>query len=117
MVSLETFREVALSYPETTEDKHFDKISFRIKKKIFGTYDSKNNQACLKLSLIDQDLYALIDKNTIYAVPIAWGKQGWSIIKLNKIPVEIFIEIVQSAYCHVAPAKFAKNFLNQENRS
>lgn len=117
MVSLETFREIALSYPETTEDTHFDKISFHIKKKIFGTYDSKNNQACLKLPLIDQDLYTLIDKNTIYPVPNAWGKQGWTIVKLNNIPVEIFKQIVQSAYCQVAPVKFAKHYLNQENRT
>ncbi|MGN0004208.1 MAG: MmcQ/YjbR family DNA-binding protein [Sphingobacterium composti] len=114
MVSLDTFREIALSCPEATEDTHFDKISFRIKKKIFGTYDSQNNQACFKLSLVDQDLYSLIDKKSIYAVPNSWGKQGWTITDLNQIPLEIFREVVQSAYCQVAPQKLANQYFNQE---
>ena len=42
MVSIDTFRKLALSFPEATEEPHFEKTSFRVKKKIFATYDDKN---------------------------------------------------------------------------
>lgn len=111
MVSIEAFRKLALAYPETSEDTHFDKISFRVKKKIFGTYDATNKQACLKLSLVDQDLFSLIYKGIIYPVPNTWGRQGWTFVRLNKIKAEVFREILRSAYCHVAPQKLSKNYM------
>ncbi len=115
MVNLEKFRKIALAYPEVMEDTHFDKISFRVKKKIFATYNPKNNQASVKLSLSDQDLYALIDKNTIYAVPNAWGRQGWTIVELSTIKEEIITAIIRSAYCQVAPPELANSYLDQKN--
>ncbi|MBD1430419.1 MmcQ/YjbR family DNA-binding protein [Sphingobacterium litopenaei] len=114
MVNLETFRKIALAYPEAMEDTHFDKISFRVKKKIFATYNPKNNQASVKLSLSDQDLYALIDKNIIYPVPNAWGRQGWTIVELNTIKEEIITAIVRSAYCQVAPPKLVNTYLSKK---
>lgn len=38
MITLDTLRHLALSLPETTEEPHFEKTSFRVKKKIFA-YD------------------------------------------------------------------------------
>ena len=38
MVSVETFRQMALSLKDATEEPHFDKASFRANKKIFATY-------------------------------------------------------------------------------
>lgn len=59
MVSIDTFRKLALSYPEVTEEPHFEKTSFRVKKKIFATYDALKKRACIKLSEIDQDIFSL----------------------------------------------------------
>lgn len=41
MVSIDTLRKLALSFPEVTEEPHFEKTSFRVKKKIFATYDGR----------------------------------------------------------------------------
>jgi len=46
MVSIETFRQLALSFPDAEELPHLEKASFRIRKKIFATLDVKNNRAC-----------------------------------------------------------------------
>ncbi len=62
MVDLKTFRKIALSFPETTEQSHFEKLSFLVGKKIFATLDIKNNLACIKLSEIDQDVFSLVDR-------------------------------------------------------
>lgn len=107
MVSIDTFRELALSLPEVTEEPHFEKTSFRVKKKIFATYDDKNKSATLKLSEIDQDVFTAIDKTIIYPVKNKWGKQGWTIIELKQVRKTIFIDALKAAYCEVAPQKLA----------
>ena len=66
MISVNTLRKIALSFPETTEEPHFEKISFRVKRKIFATYDPKNTRACIKLSEIDQNVFSSYDKTIIY---------------------------------------------------
>ncbi len=108
MVTIETLRKVALSFPEVTEEPHFEKSSFRIKKKIFATYDDIKKRACIKLSVIDQDVFSSADKTIIYPVDNKWGKQGWTLIEMKKVNKSLFIDAVTTAYCEVAPEKLAK---------
>ncbi|CAG5005685.1 hypothetical protein DYBT9275_03629 [Dyadobacter sp. CECT 9275] len=107
MVDISIFRQIALSFPEATEEPHFEKTSFRIKKKIFATYNDKENQACVKLSERDQDLFCLSDKLIIFPVPNKWGKQGWTLVSLDKVQENVFLELLTCAYCAVAPEKLA----------
>ena len=107
MVSIETFRKLALSFPEANEEPHFEKTSFRVKKKIFATYDGSNKRACLKLSEIDQDVFSTACKTIIYPVNNKWGKQGWTLIELQKVQKAIFADALIRAYCEVAPQKLA----------
>ena len=107
MVSLDAFRKLALLFPEVTEQPHFEKTSFRVKKKIFATYDEKNKRACLKLSEIDQNVFCSIDKAIIYPVGNKWGKQGWTLVELKKVPKDVFADALTTAYCEVAPKNLA----------
>jgi predicted DNA-binding protein (MmcQ/YjbR family) len=108
MVSIKTFRKLALSFPEATEELHFEKTSFRVKKKIFATYDDLNKSACIKLSEIDQDIFSLADKTIIFPVDNKWGKQGWTFIEMEKVRKELFIAALTAAYCEVAPKKLSE---------
>jgi predicted DNA-binding protein (MmcQ/YjbR family) len=107
MVSLETLRKLALSLPETTEAPHFEKTSFRVKKKIFATYDSSNNRACVNLSEIDQHVFSSSPGNAIFPVDNKWGKQGWTFIDMDNVHSDLFLDAVTTAYCEVAPKKLA----------
>ena len=107
MVTIDLFRKIALSFPETTEEPHFEKTSFRVKKKVFATYDDKTNRACIKLSEIDQGVFSSFDKTTIYPVDNKWGKQGWTLIEVSKVHKDLFIDALTTAYCEVAPKKLA----------
>ena len=115
MVSIAIFRKMALSFPETTEQPHFEKTSFRVGKKIFATFDSKNNRACIKLSEAEQDVFAVFDRSVIYPVPNKWGKQGWTLIDLSKVKKKMFADALTTAYCEVAPLKLAA--LVRQNKS
>lgn len=108
LISIQTFRKLALSFPETTEEPHFEKKSFRIKKKIFATYDAANNRACIKLSIIDQDVFSITDPKSVYPVNNKWGKQGWTFLELNTINKVIFKDALHAAYCGVAPKKLVE---------
>ena len=107
MVTIETVRQTALSFPQVTEQPHFEKSSFRINKKIFATIDVKNRQACIKLSAIDQDIFCAFDKLIIFPVPNKWGSQGWTFINLKKIRKVMLVDALTMAYCKVAPKKLS----------
>lgn len=101
MVSIATFRKIALSFPETAEQPHFEKTSFRVKKKIFATLAEDTGIATLKFSEMDQSLFCMIDKSAIYPVPNKWGKQGWTFIDLNKVSEELAHDALDTAYREV----------------
>jgi predicted DNA-binding protein (MmcQ/YjbR family) len=98
---------MALSFPEATEEPHFEKTSFRVKKKIFATYDAIKKRACIKLSEIDQDIFSAADRTIIFPVDNKWGKQGWTLIEMTKVNKKIFEAALTTAYCEVAPKKLA----------
>lgn len=108
MITLEFFRELALSLPATTEEPHFEKTSFRVKKKIFATYDDINKRACVKLSEIDQDVFSSIDRTIIFPVDNKWGEQGWTLIEMNKVQKDVFADALLTAYYTVAPKKLSE---------
>jgi hypothetical protein len=110
MMKIEEVKKIALSYPETDEHKHFDIISIRVKKKIFATLNLKENRACLKLSLVDQDVFAKFSNGVIYPVPNAWGKYGWTLVNLQKISKTQFKDALNCAFCNVAPLKLSKEY-------
>lgn len=80
MVTIHKLRTLALSYPQTAEEPHFEKLSFKVNKRIFATYNQEDNSACLKLSETDQDIFSAFDKTIVYPVPNKWGKQGWTFL-------------------------------------
>lgn len=107
MITFDTLRELALSFPETKEEPHFEKISFRVKKKIFATYDYKQKRVTVKLSEIDQDVFSSANKAAIYPVENKWGKQGWTVIEMASIKEDLFIDALITSYCEVAPKKLS----------
>ncbi|MES2558091.1 MAG: MmcQ/YjbR family DNA-binding protein, partial [Bacteroidota bacterium] len=108
MPTFEQLRTLALSFPEVTEEPHFEKTSFRVKKKIFATFDAEHNRACVKLSAIDQDVFSAFDNTIMYPIPNKWGKLGWTFIELKKVHKDMLKDAVTTAYCEVAPAKLAQ---------
>ncbi len=105
MVLIEEFRKLAMSFPDATEEPHFEKTSFRIKKKIFATFDEKNNRAVIKLNEIDQSVFCSSSEKIFYEVPNKWGKQGWTIVELSRARPEMFEDALIRSYENVAAKK------------
>ncbi len=98
MVDIETFRQLALSFPNTVELPHFEKASFRVNKKIFATLDIKNSRACVILTEIDQSVFSTFDKAVIYPVPNKWGKRGATYVELKTVRKDMLKDALTQAY-------------------
>ncbi len=101
MVTFERVRELALSLDASEEMPHFDKTSFRVKKKIFLTMNEKENRICVKLSLIDQSAFGAFDPDCIFPVPNKFGNQGWTLVNLSRVREEQLEDIIRTAYHEV----------------
>lgn len=102
MISIRMFRIIALSFPGCEEMPHFEKTSFRVKKKIFATLDEKNKKAVVRLSAVDQSAFCAFDPSIIYPVPGGWGRQGWTTIDLTKVNKSTLKDALSTAYNIVA---------------
>lgn len=105
MVDAKTFTTLALSFANVVEQPHFDKPSYRIKKRIFATLDLKHKHATLKLSPIDQSVFCSFDKEIIYPASGTWGAQGWTIFELNAVPKAMLVDALTTAYNTVSAKK------------
>jgi hypothetical protein len=65
MANNEYFKKRALSFPGTEASPHFDKPSFRIKKKIWVTLDETKQLACFELSPVAQSVFCAFKKPII----------------------------------------------------
>ncbi|MEI9810879.1 MAG: MmcQ/YjbR family DNA-binding protein [Bacteroidota bacterium] len=98
MVDITYFRQVALSLPDAVETPHFEKPSFRIKKRIFATLTIEKHLACLKLSPLEQSVFCAFDNTIIYPVPNKWGRQGWTFVELKKVRKTMLKDALITAY-------------------
>ncbi len=98
MVDFETFRQMALSFPGSTESPHFERTSFRLNKKIFATGAETKNIAVVMLPLIEQSVFCAVDKTMIYPVAGGWGKKGATAINLKKVRKTLLNHALATAY-------------------
>jgi predicted DNA-binding protein (MmcQ/YjbR family) len=105
MVDPADFKQLALSFPGVEEQAHFEKTSFRVKKKIFATIAPDSDIICVKLSEVDQSVFCAFDKTIIYPVDNKWGKQGWTLVNLKKVRKTMLKDILTTAYNEVAAKK------------
>ena len=105
-MTTEEFKKLALSFPGTEENSHFDRAAFKVtKKRIFATLHEGSATANLKLSVIDQSVFCSYDKEVVYPVPNKWGLQGWTTFVLKKIPENMMLDALDTAYKEVFKTK------------
>jgi hypothetical protein len=105
MVSIAIFRQLALSFPETVEQPHFEITSFRVNKKVFATLDETKQLVCVGLSPVQQSVFCAYDKTIIYPVPNKWGAKGATYIELKKVSKSMLKDALTQSYCKAAPQK------------
>ena len=97
------FRAVALALPETVELPHFERTSFRVRRRIFATLREADGQAVLKLPREEQAALVAMHPE-VYAVT-PWGHQGWTSVDLGRADSGELRELILEAWRNVAPKR------------
>lgn len=106
MIDGKTFRTMALSFPDTEQVPHFDRIGFKIiKRRMFATYLEKDNTANIFLTPEEQWVYSKVYKDHIYPVPNKWGDKGATTFELSHVTKKVVMEALQSAYDQIIQSK------------
>jgi hypothetical protein len=109
MITEDIFTEMALSFPGAEQTPHFERIGFRVTgKRMFATYLSENNTANVFLTPEEQHVFCKMHADGIYPVPNKWGEKGATTFELNKVPKELIMEALLSAYNKVVRSKNKK---------
>jgi len=98
MISVDEARKLAMAFPGTVELPHFEKISFRTKKKIFMTVDEQKGLAVLKFTPEDQSVFSSSPDGSITPIPNKWGLQGWTTVNLKKVKKSLFKDALTCAW-------------------
>ena len=106
MVSIQTFKQIALSFEGTEARPHFNRTAFKvINRRTFATLLEEDESANIVLSLADQEVYCSFDKKAVYPVPNKFGLHGWTTFELQKVPVELISDALYTAYKTVLETK------------
>lgn len=110
MVDVEKAYEVLVSMPDAKEEAHFDKPAYKVKGKIFATFNIENKWVTLKFTPEQQTIFC--EDEAFYPVPNKWGKLGWTHVSLDKVRLAAFINGVSTA-CENILALKTKNRANK----
>ena len=106
-MTIEDFRRLALSLPETCEKAHMGHPDFRVGGKIFATIPwPERNWGMVKL-LPEQHKALIKDKDAFEAVPGGWGRQGATYVNLDNVDQATLREALLSAWRRTAPKRVA----------
>ncbi|WP_343637171.1 MmcQ/YjbR family DNA-binding protein [Fluviicola sp.] len=108
MTNFSLLNEYALSLPEATAEPHFDKVSYRVRKKIFATVNPANAFFVVKLTVMQQSLFCKWDESACHPTPDKWGLQGWTRVYFEKVEEDFLKDIVKTSYSNVAPKKLVE---------
>ncbi|RZJ82849.1 MAG: MmcQ/YjbR family DNA-binding protein [Chryseobacterium sp.] len=98
MVESSEFRLFALTFREVIEARHFERVSFKVKNKIFATLDNERLSGTVRLSKQNQTEVVFKYTNLVQPVAGAWGAKGWTLLNLELIDIEAMQEILVMAY-------------------
>jgi hypothetical protein len=107
MVTEEQMRALALSMPEAEEKSHFGQADFRVRNKIFCGLSSDGLVGNLKLTADAQSLVLEAKPETFYPAAGAWGRSGWTHVRLERADLAELRVLIDEAWRLIAPKRLA----------
>src|SRR5690349_14146468 len=105
MIIAETARQIALSMPGTEEYDHVGRPAFRANNRTFSTLWMQDQLMMVKLSPIDQSVFCAFDSSIFYPVPNKWGQQGFTLVDLKKVRLDMLTDAIKTAWQTVMDKK------------
>ena len=99
MATADDVRRLALSLEGTTEAPHFDRVAFRAVR-IYATLAPGGRSMNLKLTPDEQELKCLVAPEVFSRIPNAWGEQGWTEARLDRLDQAGLAAVLEMAWEH-----------------
>jgi len=96
-------RELALSFPDTTERPHFDRTAFRTPRKTFATLAGDGSDINLMFDADMQEFYCEQSPEAIAPVPGGWGRMGATRCDLKTVDEATLASALNAAYQLAVP--------------
>jgi hypothetical protein len=84
--------------PETTVQDHWGSDAFKAHGRIFATVWHDKNQVNLRLSIDEQERFVKQDADAIVPIDNAWGRQGWTTVRLEACSKKLFEQAAKAAF-------------------
>ncbi|MDQ2947699.1 MAG: MmcQ/YjbR family DNA-binding protein [Acidobacteriota bacterium] len=108
-MTLEDFRRLALSFPETSESAHMNHPDFRVGGRIFATIPNpKEPRGMVKLPPGQQEVYVRSEPAAFVPVNGAWGRQGCTLVQLDRVQESTLRAALGEAWQDAAQKKPAR---------
>jgi len=109
MISVSAARKLALSFPGTEENPHFDRAAFKVTgKRIFATLHEPSQTMNVMLTPAGQGEFCAYDPRAVFRVPNKWGEKGVTTFDLNLVATDLLSAALHMAYRDVLEAKKKK---------
>lgn len=98
MATSKEFRRIALSLEGTGEAPHFDRTAFKVARN-YATLAADGLTANLKFTPDEQAFKCMMAPQAFAPVPNAWGRQGWTTIRLEAVDIAELRDALETAWC------------------
>ncbi len=105
-------RRLALALPEAEEKSHFGKADFRVRDKIFASLPDEA-RCVIKLSPEEQAFMMEAEPALVSPAVGAWGRKGWTSIRLDEADEGLLASALRRAWTHVAPKRLQQTVIGQ----
>jgi hypothetical protein len=107
-MTLSQVRAYALALPEATEEPHFDRVSFRVRAKIFAT--ARSTEPYIHVFVDELERNHAVNRYPEHMEKLWWGKKVVGLrVKLETAPVAAVKKLLLKAWLMKAPASLAMN--------
>jgi hypothetical protein len=110
-MTAEVFRQLALSFPETTENAHMAHPDFRVRGKIFATLSYPDEAwGMVKLTPERQEAFVQAEPTVFVPVKGGWGRRGATNVRLKAARKASLRSALLTAWRNTAPMRLVGQF-------
>jgi hypothetical protein len=99
------FRRIALGLPGAAEGAHMGHPDFRTNGKIFATLSPDGHKGMVKLTPEQQKTFMAADADVFTPASGAWGRQGCTMVVLDRLDEEVLGEAMTLAWQNATQAR------------
>lgn len=101
MITLNQAGTIIMKLDKVKEGRRKHIRTFRKSGRVFATLNEMENRSCLRLSLVDQDVFCRMLPEHVFRVPNKNGNYGWTLFMISKVPQRLYSDAVQCAYAFI----------------